>query len=305
MFRLLIFLCLLSVSVQGQDWVPVEDLSAHWLTVDRKGEQYTPYVMGNSLNYPLIGVMINTRTQAGLVMESCVPVGTAVFVDNKIVNRTSTTGCLYFSIDSLRQIHKTDELFISFFNTNLQPQLLTTRLMTQAAAESALSPVSNTAQIKKRATSGFGDFFILAIVFTLALYAYLINKFPRIYRDYFNFSKAFAPTLKEEKVLTQRNVGAANALFLLGHSLMIALLMILFWRVLGGIPQGFGFIKIQSFHINFGGLCHHRLEVSFNPRFMQFVKRIQNCPHSFFRLYEAKHDIRLNYLIGSNLVLSR
>lgn len=247
MLRLVLLLCFLNLPVWSQQYVPVQDFSAHWLTVDRSGEQFTPYVMGNSLNYPMIGIMINTSAHSGLVLESCVPVGTAIFVDNKIVTRTQATGCLYYSIDSLGRVHQKDELFISFFNENLQPQLLTTRLMTEVIAQSEITPASNTAQIKKRVVSGFMDFFIVALIITLGLYAYLVNRFPRVYRDFFNFSKAFAPTLKEEKVLTQRNVATANGLFLLGYSLMIAMLMMLFWKMLGGIPQGFGFMDLQSF----------------------------------------------------------
>jgi hypothetical protein len=60
-------------------------------------------------------------------------------------------------------------------------------------------------------------------------------------------------TLKEEKVLTQRNMGTANILFFCLYGMIIALVIILFWKVFDGIPELFEFISLSTFRSSLFG----------------------------------------------------
>ena len=250
MFRLILiayFWCLcVGVSAQNQQLVPVQDLKKDWLTVSRDGQGYVPYVAGTSLSYPVVGILVNTSSEAGLVLECCVQQGTSIFINNKIVDRTDNSLCRYFNIDSLAQAYTEDDLFVSFFSDQLNPSLLTTTLLASQKVLVGNVAEDNSAQVKKRPANDFANFFMLAVLFIAAFYAFLINQYPRAYRDFFNFSKAFSPTLKEEKILSQRTMTTANALFMWGHSMVISLIVVLFWKNLGGIPDLFKFVSLQS-----------------------------------------------------------
>ncbi|GJM27401.1 MAG: hypothetical protein DHS20C17_00360 [Cyclobacteriaceae bacterium] len=252
MFRAIILFILLSgvQNVSAQDpmrLLPVKDLKSKWLTVDRSGQKYIPYINKRSLQYPVVGLMLDTLDVSGLTLELCVPEGTSVFVNNKIVDRTRQRGCLYYDLDSLKSVHAGTDLFLSLFRENLDPTSISTTLMTRQPVSKLLAETESTLQIKRRSHDQFADFFIVAVLIMLAFYAFLINRYPKGNRDFFNVSKAFSLTLKEEKVLTQRNMSTANAMFFCLYSMSIALVIILFWSIFGGIPELLDFISLNTF----------------------------------------------------------
>ncbi len=258
MSRVLVWLLLVSwsLSATAQDrseWVPVKDLKHRWLTVNRTGEQYIPYVNGRSLNYPVLGIIINRSESAGLTLTACVPQGASVFINNMIVHRAQAETCLVYDADSLFSEYGKSSLFISFFKKNLDPSTITTVLTTRQPISSLDGPVNPIIQITQRSQDQFADFFVVAILLVASFYAFLINRYPKGHKDFFNFSKAFSLTLKEEKVLTQRNMGTANILFFILYGLTIALVIMLFWRVFGGIPDMFEFISLNTFRSSLVG----------------------------------------------------
>ncbi len=226
--------------------VPIKDLKNQWLTVDRDGGHYVPYIAGGSLNYPVIGVILNPRDGVGLILSICVPEGTAIFVNNKIVDRAAIGGCRNYEIDSLMSVHRQKSLFISFFKENLNPELITTALMARQPVGNFQAQSNPNPQIIKRFSDHFADFFVVAILMVAAFYAFLKNRYPKGYKDYFNFSKAFSITLKEEKVLTQRNMGSVNALFLWMYSMVLSLVIVLFWKIFGRVPELFDFVALET-----------------------------------------------------------
>lgn len=228
--------------------VPVKDLKSQWLTVDRTGRHYVPYVQDEALNYPVLGLILDHEEGSGITFSVCIPEGTAVFINNMIVHRTDTGTCLFYSLDSLRSVYSDQTLFFSFFKKNLDPGSVTATLMTRQPASDLKGQTSPTIQITRRYQDQFADFFVVAILLVTAFYAFLINRYPKGNKDFFNFSKAFSLTLKEEKVLTQRNMSAANILFFCLYGMIIALVIMLFWKIIGGIPEIFEFISLSTFN---------------------------------------------------------
>ena len=252
MFRTVLLLVLLAITsdslAQNQtQLVPIKELSSSWLTVDRQGENYVPYIRGRSLNYPVIGLLLEAGDTPGLLLQCCVQQGTSIFINNRIVDRTGSDACLYYDLDSLRTRVDKKTIFLSFFQQNLDPNQLSTTLMTRQPVRDLQGKSQPTAQITKRSADPFPDFFVVAILMVLAFYAFLINRYPRGHRDFFNFSKAFSLTLKEEKVLTQRNMSTVNTLFLCMYGMILSLLIMLFWKIFQFIPELFGFVDLSTF----------------------------------------------------------
>ncbi len=250
MFRIFL-LCAFILSApslvsQNPALVSIKDLRSQWLTASKDGTHYVPYIKGALLTTPVIGMILNDSEGAGLVLSLCLPERTAIFINNKIIDRTKTSGCRYYDIDSLQSIYNQPSLFISFFRENLNPGLVTTSLMVKQSRSSILRQEKLTPQIKKRVDDHFSDFFVLAILLVAAFYAFLRNRYPKGYRDFFSFSKAFSMSLKEEKLLNQRNMTGTNALFIWMYSLIISLLIILFWKVFQAVPEGFSFVALET-----------------------------------------------------------
>lgn len=227
--------------------VPVKDLKNQWLTVDRNATNYVPYVEGRSLNYPVLGLVLDAGVGTGLILSACIPAGTSVFVNNNIVQQTGSQGCVFYDVDSLKSQYNSTSLFLSFFRKNLNPDMVSTTLVTRQPVGKLQGQSKPTVQITRRTGDQFMDFFIVAILLTAAYYAFLVNRYPRGNKDFFNFSKAFSLMLKEEKVLTQRNMTTTNTLFFWMYAMIIALVIMLFWHVFGGIPEIFGFISLATF----------------------------------------------------------
>ena len=227
--------------------VPVKDLKSQWLTIDRTGQHYVPYIRGGTLNYPVLGLILDREEGPGLSFSACVPEGASIFINNMIVYRTGSSTCVIFDLDSLRSAYSNQPLFFSIFKKNLDPGSVTTTLMTRQPAGDLQGQTNPTIQITRRYQDPFADFFVVAILLVTAFYAFLINRYPKGNKDFFNFSKAFSLTLKEEKVLTQRNMGTANILFFCLYGMTIALVIMLFWKVFDGIPEIFEFISLSTF----------------------------------------------------------
>jgi hypothetical protein len=119
--------------------------------------------------------------------------------------------------------------------------------MTSQPVNELLGQTDPTVQIRKRTRDQFTNFFVVAILIMSAFYAFLINRYPKGHRDFFNLSKAFSLSLKEEKVLTQRNMSTANTMFFCLYGMSIALVIILFWRIFGGIPEILEFVTLTTF----------------------------------------------------------
>ena len=231
----------------SQQLIPIEDLKGKWLTVNQEGNSYVPFINGSSLNYPVIGIIMNIRDGSGLTLRVCLSAGTSVFIDNKIVDRIQNDGCRLYNLDSLMLSYNQESLFVSFFKKSLNPDLVTTTLMTTQPIRDVQAQSKPLQQITKRYSDQFPDFYIIAILMVAAYCAFLLNRYPKGYRDFFNFSKAFSLSFKEEKVLTQRNMSTVNALFLWLYSLIITLVIILFWKIFGSIPDLFKFVTFESF----------------------------------------------------------
>ena len=258
MFRLLLILfisgmSLTSLTQDNTKLVPVKDLRDQWLTVNRDGDQYIPYVDGTSLNYPVLGLILDRGTSNGLTLNACIPAGASVFINNMIVYRAESEHCLLYDVDSLMTKYKNADLFLSFFKKNLDPATVSTTLMTRQPVSNQQGQTTPTIQIKRRTNDQFADFYVVAILIVAAFYAFLVNRYPKGHKDFFNFSKAFSLSLKEEKVLTQRNMGTANILFFILYGMTIALVIILFWKVFDGIPEIFEFISLNTFNSSLMG----------------------------------------------------
>lgn len=235
------------VAQSSTQWLPVEDLKSDWLTIDRAGERYVPYVNRRSLYSPVLGMMLDAREVSGLTLGICIPEGTSVFINNKIVDQTMYQGCHYYDLDSLNAHYGGSTMFLSLFRKNLDPGEVSTTLMTRQPVNELLGETTPLVQIKKRLPDPFTDFFIVAILIMSAFYSFLVNRYPKGHRDFFNLSKAFSLTLKEEKVLTQRNMSTANTMFFWLYGMSIALVIILFWHIFGGIPEILDFVILNTF----------------------------------------------------------
>jgi len=231
----------------GQQLLPIEDLKSSWLTINGEGNGYVPFINGSTLNFPVIGIMLNTGDGAGLILRVCLPAGASIFIDNKIVDRIQHDGCRMYDLDSLMSSYNQESLFVNIFKKNLDPDLVTTTLMAAQPIRNVQAQSKPLQQITKRYSDQFPDFYIIAILMVAAYCAFLLNRYPKGYKDFFNFSKAFSLSFKEEKVLTQRNMNTVNALFLWLYSMIITLVIILFWKIFDGIPELFEFVAFESF----------------------------------------------------------
>jgi hypothetical protein len=76
MFKLATLLVILTCGqvLTAQDtmqMLPVKDLKSKWLTVDRSGDKDIPYVNKRSLQYPVVGMMLDTLEVSGLTLGLC------------------------------------------------------------------------------------------------------------------------------------------------------------------------------------------------------------------------------------------
>ena len=225
----------------------IADLKKEWLTFDSQSKNYVPFIDGSKLERPYIGFFLNIQDYQGMLLQCCVPNGTGIYIENSLVDYATIEECLLFDIDSLSNIYSKDQIFVSLYQHNFDSKRFVTDIVVPSfenkeTVESGLQMI-----FVGREPSLFTNFFIVVLLILMAFYAALLNLYPRVFREFFNFNKAFALKLKEEKVLTPSVFSRTNLLFFLGYGMVISFLGMVFWHMLDEIPAPFPFVDLSSF----------------------------------------------------------
>ena len=198
----------------------IKDLRHEWLAIDKEN-QYVPFVARDKSNPSVVGVRIDLEKYRGNILRCCVPKGTSILMNKQILSSARQARCLNYDIDSLRQVYQAQTVLLTVYqpSSNLEEVDL-------AIVNDNVDLLAQKELVARRIVSAKENFFAIVLVIILALYAILINQFPRTFKNIYNLRKILAFRAREEDMRI-RLVSEPHIFFLIQHCLLISFLFVL------------------------------------------------------------------------------
>lgn len=229
-FLLLIFIfCHISQSFSQTENIPigdenyavVKDLRKDWIMLS-KNNHYIPFVVNGGEQSPVISFELELRQQQGLILKCCVPKGSTILINQKVVNYQEKASCKLFILDSLYNLYNSSSIWFSIYD----PQRTYYQISTQLVEKKVESRISDIPVMRN--TTGIHNFFAAGLVVLLLFYAVLSHQFPKVFKNYHNFRNISSLNLQEDMYTKIKLLNSTNLMFLLHYGLLVSYLIILF-----------------------------------------------------------------------------
>ena len=207
-------------SSSAQNHYLIEDLRPAWLAID-ENNQYVPFVARDQSNPAVIGVRLDLDQHSGNTLRCCVPASTSILINKQILTSEKRAQCLSYDIDSLRQEYQQRHIVLTVYQPDRNLDQVSLQIVNRDVDLSARKEWA-----VLRSTSAKTNFFVLGLIAILALYAILINHFPRTFKNVYNLRKILAFRAREED-LRVRLVSESHVLFLAQYCLLVSFLFVL------------------------------------------------------------------------------
>lgn len=209
-----VVLCLFVVSYSGvQDFQQVKDLS-HDLLEFTEGA-YAP-ANENRRTARYISIKPSEFSNDYLRVRSAKKF--TLFVNGKLAAADQFRGV--YNIDSLRLKFGSPELVIGFYPLK----------SSSSSVEIVSRKKNDRTEARLRASSGFRDFAVIAILVLLILFTALLRLNPKLTADYFSISKIFSVRETDESQLYTRITSSSNILFYVFCSMMVGFSLTLIFQ---------------------------------------------------------------------------
>lgn len=200
----------------------IKDLNREWVTVD-ESNRYVPYIDKSMADVPLVGISLKLSKYSGNQLLVCMPSGSALLIEKKLVSYHNEDSYVKMDIDSLSQVYDKETLFVTVYQPAKKFEEVGMWVVQPLSDYEALAINA----IYERKTSALNDFFAVGILILLVLYAIVINQYPKIFSNLFSLSKAFSLRVREDNSRI-RLINEAYIVFLIQHCILLAFLFIIF-----------------------------------------------------------------------------
>jgi hypothetical protein len=189
-----------------KDIVIIKNLQNDLLIYDKGLQNYSPLIPNVALEIPTISYFLDLKLYGGFKIQHCVPKGSSIFMNQKIVDFIEVNDCKFYSIDSLKQVFQKDTLFITIYNASLKSKDIQVSVVSdKIIIDNKPENVAGFLSIISRDFSDFNDFFIIGVIIILILIAILYNGNPKYFQEFTVCLKQFLSRL-EKKVIFQLRI---------------------------------------------------------------------------------------------------
>lgn len=199
----------------------IKNLEEERLKID-ENNRYVPFIGEDYDAAPAVGIILNLARYSGNSLLCCVPARSSVLIGQQMVGYYEKKTCVRFDIDSLQQAHEKEHVLVSVY----QPHKAFNDLHFLVVKNHDRTGVGASNIPYKRESSALEDFFIVGLLLLLVSYAFQINRFPRTFRNLYDFRKVFSFKIREDSSKIKL-LDEAHIFFLIHHCLLTAYLLVL------------------------------------------------------------------------------
>ncbi|MCZ6692637.1 MAG: DUF4271 domain-containing protein [Bacteroidetes bacterium] len=208
-----------------------QDLQEQWFVFSVKEQSYVPLTSRNISSAQSASFFLNTVTNKNRRLNLCVDQGTSIHINGGLIDYFERTSCKQYSIDSLGKVYNRDSLFVTVYNSNLNfdhYQFYFTLIHHEPLEAPTQETQSKSYEIFPRSTSPLRNFFVFGMVFILLSLSALKLKFPKLFNEYYSFTRIFNWRIREGESVNMGIFKQRNSLFLMVHSSLVSYIFILF-----------------------------------------------------------------------------
>ena len=198
-----------------------KDLRKEWVTLGQENT-YVPFLENSQVSSPVVSFELDLRQHQGLLLRCCVPKGSTMLINQKIVAYQEGSSCLLYSIDSLHDQYKLPSIWVSIYDAQKRYDQIATQVIEKKRkeVESNMPVVRSSTEIQ--------NFFTVGLVVLLLFYAVLSHQFPKVFRNYHSIRNISSLNLQEDMYTRIKLLNSTNFIFLLHYGLLVAYLIIIF-----------------------------------------------------------------------------
>jgi len=211
----------LRTHIDDENYAVRKDLRKDWVTLDEEGN-HIPFIENAGRQSPVISFALDLRQHQGLTLKCCIPKGSTILINQKVVDYQEGTSCVLYEIDSLYEQYKLSSIWFSIYDPHRSHHQITTRLVEQKT-ENTVSDVP-----VMRSSTEINNFFAAGLVVMLLFYAVLSHQFPKAFKNYHSFRNISSLNLQEDMYTKIKLLNTTNLMFLLHYGLLVAYLIIVF-----------------------------------------------------------------------------
>jgi hypothetical protein len=204
-----------------ENYTVIKDLRKDWVTLS-KNNSYIPFIENSNEQSPVISFKVDLKQYQGLLFKCCLPKGSTILINQKIVDYQENSSCILYELDSLYKQYKLPSVWVSIYNSHrAYPQILT------QLVEKKNENIGNNLPMV-RSSAEIQNFFAAGLIVLLLFYAILSHRFPKVFKNYHSFRNISSLNLQEDMYTRIKLLNSTNLMFLLHYGLLVAYLIIIF-----------------------------------------------------------------------------
>lgn len=204
-----------------ENYTVVKDLRKDWITLSENND-YVPFIENSKVQSPVVSFELLLQQYQGLVLKCCIPKGSTILINQKVVNYQAQTSCLLFEVDSLYKEYKSSSIWVSIYDPHQSYYQISTQLV-EKQDENTVNDIPIV-----RSSAGIQNFFAAGLVVLLLFYAVLSYQFPKVFKNYHRFRNISSLNLQEDTYTKIKLLNSTNLIFLIHYGLLIAYLIVVF-----------------------------------------------------------------------------
>lgn len=228
--------------VAQENYIKIHDLRDEWLLFNTRDDFYYPFIDNNLDGVSSISFPLDLISYANYKLYLRAPKETAIFFNQQIISYLRESGDQIFSIDSLRRIYNSDNLFVTIYNPGLKEEGDVAASIVQTASIEPIGDQNKATTEMRRSESSFDDFFGVGVIVLLVFYSALMNMDNKRMKGYYNVARMLSMNIREEVTFKGKVFDGSNIPFIVAHSFLASFvcLFILFSRDAGPNLHHFG-----------------------------------------------------------------
>ncbi len=202
------------------------DLQDNWLFYSSDDQSYLPYVAENMVDTKSVHFNLDLKRFTGEELIISSSSGLSLLIQNQYITYFDVDTTEVFSIDSLAAYYGINDIWITFYRPDGDFSQLKNYIGKPKIFTISRSPVN---ELESRPRNHDKSLFSLIIILIFGVYTFLLNVFPKDFKEFFNVSAVFTFRSVDEDIYKSRVLSKTQVLFLLGHSLLLSYLVILYF----------------------------------------------------------------------------
>lgn len=226
----------------GQNFLITEDVSLDWVFYDEGEKTMLPF-LANNKQYPVsmhLSVDLDKGKQAYLMLE--IPENASLFIQNKFISHHDKSELKYYSLDSLRNVFKIDNLQLTLYNNARFSYPSDAKI---GFIHKTLATSVDVNPVLLRHFDDRSDYLKMIILLLFTFFVVLYSLFPAELLDFFSLRRLFTFRFTNTALTKYRSLTKTQTLVIFYEAMLLAGILIIFLNYYSNPVGEAFFLKIN------------------------------------------------------------